>query len=108
MKALTLFAVSVVLSLGMVLANPDTLSGAQNPADGNWKTPAAWNKIKPGMSERQVISILGTPTKSQDSPAGTWKTLFYQGEVEGSGYVSGNVDVNRRDDRVIAVNRPVF
>ena len=106
MKALTLFAVSVVLSLGMVLANPEPLSGTQNDSDGNWKNPSAWDRVRRGMSERQVISTLGRPTSRDDSPG--YHTLLYQGEVEGSGYVSGNVVVNVSRDRVVSINRPVF
>ena len=106
MQALTLFAVSVVLSLGIVLANPDTLSGAQNPADGNWKTPTAWNRVKVGMSERQVISVLGTPTGRDHNSA--IKTLLYQSEVEGSVHVSGNVKLVTDEGRVYDINRPVF
>lgn len=115
MKALILIGVSVVLGLGMVLANSEPLSGAQNVSDGNWKNPSAWNRVKDGMSERQVISVLGTPTGRKIDILGFSEfcevrdlILLYQGEVEGSGHVSGNVKLWLDEDQVYAINRPVF
>lgn len=57
------------------------------------------------MSEAQVMSILGRPT-SVEAMGGIFKTLFYRGEVAGSGSVSGNIKL--QDDRVWQVNTPVF
>lgn len=69
-----------------------------------WKEPSNWDRIRDGMSEKQVVSILGKPTSIEDS--GVFRTLFYQGEVSGSGYISGNVKLT--DDRVYFINKPVF
>lgn len=102
----------------MVLANPDPLYGAQDASDCEvgvfvtfaWKHPSAWTLVRSGMSERQVISLLGRPTRRTVSPGRVFRTLFYQGEVEGSGYVSGNVQLSRDEDRVTygLIDRPVF
>lgn len=73
------------------------ISGSAPP----WHNPAAWKKIRNGMSARQVTSILGKPTSK-----GMTGILFYRGNVGSSGFVSGNVKVN--DDRVWAINKPVF
>src|SRR5439155_14334905 len=70
-----------------------------------WKVPLNWDKVRYGMSERQVIATLGQPTSAKQE-AGTWRTLYYRGEVGSSGFVSGNVVLN--DDRVFAVYKPVF
>ena len=71
-------------------------------------TAAPWDRIKEGMSERQVISILGSPTRREVNII-DHVTLFYQGEVAGPGYVSGNIGLDG-DDRVknYAINRPIF
>ena len=71
---------------------------------GNWKNPSSWNGVSNGMSERQVISILGKPTSAEN--VGSFRTLFYRGDVAGSGFVSGNVKLD--EDRVWIVNKPVF
>ena len=69
-----------------------------------WHSETYWRRIKDGMSESQVIKILGKPTDVKD--IGSFRTLFYRGEVRGSGFVSGNVRFT--DDRVWQVNTPVF
>src|SRR5438034_9453869 len=71
-----------------------------------WKVPLNWDKVRYGMSERQVISILGQPTSVEEPIRGGLRTLFYRGEVGSSGFVSGNVQLS--DDRVYLVNKPVF
>ena len=82
-------------------------STARPPASGGppWHDQNAWGRVRNGMSEAQVVSILGRPT-SVEPIGGGFKTLFYRGEVSGSGSVSGNVKFN--DDRVYMVNSPVF
>lgn len=74
---------------------------AESPPE--WHTPSNWDRIKNGMSEKQVISILGRPTSTKNI---LYRTLFYRGEVTGSGFVSGNVEL--WNDRVWKVNKPVF
>jgi hypothetical protein len=69
-----------------------------------WKTTAAWNRLKEGMSRAQVEAILGQPTSAE--PLGNYLTLFYSGQVAGSGSVTGTVKLE--DDRVWQVNKPVF
>ena len=69
-----------------------------------WKNPYTWGKVKNGMSESQVIHILGPPT---DKKVSYTTTLYYRGEKSGSGFISGNVVLND-DDRVIIIHKPVF
>ena len=70
-----------------------------------WHDPANWERVIEGMSKSQVIAILGKPT-STENLGGGHLTLFYRGEVPGSGSVSGNVKLY--EDRVSFVNKPVF
>ena len=57
------------------------------------------------MSERQVISILGQPT-SVENILGIYRTLFYRGEVPGSGFPTGLIEL--LNDRVWKKDIPVF
>lgn len=78
----------------------------QSPArvTPGWMSPMAWNKVVRGMSEAQVISLLGNPSK-RDVYAGS-VTLFYNGFVPGSGQVAGRVSLFY--GQVTAVFNPVF
>ena len=49
-------------------------------------------------------AVLGSPT-SVESLAGL-RALYYRGEVDGSGVVSGNVKLS--EDRVYLVSKPIF
>jgi hypothetical protein len=69
-----------------------------------WKSPSVWERVKNGMSQEQVVALLGRPTSVEN--AGSFRTLFYRGDVVGSGFVSGNIKLD--DDRVWQVNKPVF
>ena len=69
-----------------------------------WKQSATWSRLKDGMSRAQVESILGRSTSVES--IGPFMTLFYKGEVAGSGSVTGTVKL--QDDRVWQVNIPVF
>jgi len=83
-----------------------TQSSGVPPSDGTpWKSGTTWDKVRDGMSQSQVMSILGQPTSIENS-VGSFRTLFYRAEVGKSGFVSGNVKLY--DDRVYEVNKPVY
>lgn len=90
-----------ISSVTLVSPKPKADTRAESPPE--WHTPSNWDRIKDGMSEKQVISILGRPTSTKNI---LYRTLFYRGEVTGSGFVSGNVEL--WNDRVRQVNKPVF
>ena len=87
-----------------IIAIASCIAVSVSAAEGNWKNPSSWDKVRDGMSESQVISILGEPTTTKD--LGSMRTLFYRGKVEDSGFVSGNVKLD--EDRVWDINKPVF
>jgi hypothetical protein len=69
-----------------------------------WHDRNAWGRVKNGMSEAQVVSILGRPTSVET--VGSYKTIVFRGPVSGAVSVTGNVKL--QDDRVWQVNTPVF
>jgi len=85
-------------------------SNSESLTPGDWKVPSNWDRVVLGMSLEQITEILGRSTSystSYDSSSvGSGVTLFYQGDVSGSGYVSGNVKFF--ENRVTQINKPVF
>ncbi|HTM11894.1 MAG TPA: hypothetical protein VL127_03230 [Bryobacteraceae bacterium] len=73
------------------------------PAAG-WQNPLAWTQIRKGLSRAQVEEILGTPTSVESVI--DYQTLFYRGEVPGSGAVAGVIKLT--DDRVSEISPPAF
>jgi hypothetical protein len=69
-----------------------------------WHVHANWERVAKGMSAEQVIAVLGEPTAAES--VDEFKTLFYRGLTPGGATLNGLV--NLRDDRVVAVVKPVF
>jgi hypothetical protein len=69
-----------------------------------WKAPSSWNQIKAGMSEAQVVGILGPPTNVQSVTDS--RTLFYQPGPTSTSTLNGSVTL--QDDRVTATSPPAF
>ncbi len=69
-----------------------------------WHGPAAWDRVAQGMTEAEVIGILGEPSAAESF--GALKSLFYRGGAPGGPSLSGHV--NLKDGRVVAVSRPAF
>ena len=72
--------------------------------DQPWREAKNWSRIRLGMSEEQVRSILGPPTDA--NRLNQVKTPYYQGDIKKSGSVSG--DVEFIGDKVWLVNKPIF
>ena len=69
-----------------------------------WQNPLAWTQIREGMSRMQVEEILGKPTSVESVI--DYQTLFYKGDVPGSGAVAGVIKLT--DDRVSEITPPSF
>jgi hypothetical protein len=89
---------------------PARLSGATKaPPAGTpvatsdqWIDAGKWSRLKPGMSELEVITLLGPPTSMREE-AGA-RVLYYALEIGASGFLGGSV---RLRDRVVSeVRRP--
>ena len=76
-------------------------------AQGDWTIPANWDRIEEGMSEEQVVAILGPPTKREEQFL-SYLQLSYEGQVEGSGFVSGNITLERNQVAGWMIEPPVF
>ena len=81
-------------------------SPAPVAADTRWLSAANWSRVRRGMTEFEVIDVLGPPTTlrgARDSPA---RTLMYAMEIGSASFLSGNVEM--KDGRVVTVNVPVL
>ena len=69
-----------------------------------WHEPSNWNLIQPGMSEAQVVQILGPPT-NVDADTDV-RTLRYETASSAKRALKGSVTLT--DDRVTAAQPPQF
>jgi hypothetical protein len=85
---------------------PEGQKAAEPAASAKWTNLKNWDRIKNGMSEKQVLDILGYPTSSRKEEPSPVKILFYTMPMGNTGFLSGNVELE--NDRVRNVNRPVL
>ena len=92
--------------LRRVPANPGAgreLSPSPNaPSSTTWVDLSRWNRLRPGMSEMEVLSSLGPPTTMRDENGA--KVLRYALEISSGGFLSGSVTL--RDRVVVDVRKP--
>jgi hypothetical protein len=69
-----------------------------------WTSAANWSRVKAGMSEADVVEILG-PASSVTSVEDS-RTLYYQPGPSSTSTLSGTVTL--KDDRVTAMSPPAF
>lgn len=77
------------------------------PAAGSttaWLEAGRWDRVKAGMSELDVINVLGAPTSMREENGA--RLLLYAMEIGSSGFLGGSVEF--RDRAVTAVNKPVL
>ena len=80
-------------------------SGHTQPASFDWLSAANWDRVRPGMSELEVISILGPPTSMRPAEE-DGRVLLYALEIGSNGFLSGSVTFE--DQQVAAVERPTL
>lgn len=82
--------------------------GAKRPQPANagtqWLDIEHWNRLRTGMTELQVIELLGAPTSMRAGDNS--RTLFYAMEIGTSGFLSGSVQLV--DRKVAQINQPVL
>jgi hypothetical protein len=79
---------------------PSPSSTTSIPAD--WVDLSKWNRLRPGMSEMEVLSSLGPPTTMRDENGA--KVLRYALEISSGGFLAGSVTL--RDRVVVEVQKP--
>lgn len=72
----------------------------------SWLDAANWKRLRNGMTELEVVSILGPPTQMRVSDDQATRTLLYAMEIGSSGFLGGNVVFT--DGRLTGVNTPVL
>ena len=98
MKKMIMLFSALFITTSLLLANDNS-----EEVDG-WKSPDNWRKVTSGMSISQLEEILGLPTSK--GTGGMGPIWYYEGYVQGSGNVTGNIQFFRR--RVWDINKPVF
>ena len=69
-----------------------------------WLDAAKWQRVKPGMSELEVVSALGPPTSMR--AGNSERVLLYAMEIGSSGFLGGSVRL--RDRIVVEVQAPTL
>jgi len=64
------------------------------PSSELWLDASRWQRVKPGMSELQVVELLGAPASMRGTQSE--RVLFYAMEIGASGFLSGNVTLRNR------------
>jgi hypothetical protein len=80
---------------------PPPVLALSNPG---WVDAAKWKRLRPGMSELEVIGSLGPPTSTREKDGS--RELFYAMEIGDSAYLAGSVVM--RDHVVAEVRSPVL
>lgn len=69
---------------------------------GTWLDASKWAQIKPGMSELEVLTLLGKPASMRERDGE--RVLLYAMEIGSSGFLSGSVTL--RDRVVLRLQKP--
>ena len=69
-----------------------------------WLEAARWDRVRSGMSELEVINILGPPTSLRQE--GDARVLLYAMEIGSANFLGGSVEF--RDKAVSEVHKPTL
>jgi hypothetical protein len=69
-----------------------------------WLEAARWDRVRVGMSELEVINLLGPPTTMRQE--GDGRVLLYAMEIGSSGFLGGSIEL--RDRAVSEVHKPIL
>ena len=79
-------------------------STAPTTSSTAWIEAARWDRVRPGMSELEVINILGPPTSMRQE--GDARVLLYAMEIGSANFLGGSVAL--RDQAVSEINKPTL
>lgn len=80
----------VVLAPAAPRAAPTALANVSAP----WLDASRWQRVRAGMSELEVITLLGPPTSMREEQGA--RLLLYAMEIGASGFLSGRVALRER------------
>lgn len=83
---------------------PDDTPRSAEPSS-MWLSAEGWARVHPGMSELEVLSVLGPPTQLRSGDDGS-RVLLYALEIGASGFLSGTVTM--KDGKVTGTQRPAL
>jgi len=81
---------------------PASVAPVPSAASGQWIDAAKWRRVQPGMSELEVVELLGPPTSMREE--GGTRMLLYALEIGTTGFLGGSVRL--RDRAVVEVRAP--
>jgi hypothetical protein len=82
--------------------NADRGASSTEP-DQAWLNSAAWNRVRTGMSELEVIEILGKPTAMRPD-ANDRRALLYTLEIGATSFLTGSVSFD--NGKVVEIQKP--
>jgi hypothetical protein len=82
----------------------DRASGPMQAASFEWLSAANWDRVRAGMTEFELIGLLGPPTSMR--PAEEGRVLLYAMEIGSNGFLSGSVTL--KGQQVVAVEKPTL
>jgi len=85
---------------------PRAAERSSQSANAVWLNLKNWERVKAGMTEKQVLDVLGYPTSSRSSDNSGGKILFYTQPVGNTGFLSGTVELG--NDHVKTVQKPIL
>lgn len=71
-----------------------------------WLVAGNWNRVKPAMTELEVIAILGTPSSVRAGADASTRTLLYALEIGTGAFLAGSVEIGANG--VTAVSKPAL
>lgn len=85
---------------------PATRSSSASAATSStaWLEAARWDRVRTGMSELEVIGVLGAPTSMREENGA--RVLLYAMEIGASGFLGGSVQF--RGNAVTEVHKPTL
>ncbi|HKE96133.1 MAG TPA: hypothetical protein VKB34_17625 [Povalibacter sp.] len=81
-------------------------SPATQPTSPAWLDIANWKRVRNGMTEFEVISLLGPPTTLRGAADSGTRTLLYAMEIGSSGFLGGSVQL--KDRHVVEIQLPAL
>jgi hypothetical protein len=89
---------------GRPVATPPAADRTATPGSDAWMDAGKWKRVHPGMSELEVIGLLGPPTSMREEQGA--RVLLYALEIGSSGFLGGSVRI--REGVVEQVKAPTL